>query len=114
MYRVTCKGCGASAITDNGQMLQNAVSCQCCTKNHDHQEAADSCTGSGAASLDQQHPGADCGHPRGDGTICTVLTPQGSDCPGGHCGPKVDGCTVCRPLDVDYLGTIPMSAGALN
>jgi hypothetical protein len=119
MYRVRCKGCGASGITDNGHQLQAAVSCRCCTQDHDHQQAADSCPGVRAAAeaggdLSQQHAGADCGHPSGDGTSCTVLTPQGSDCPGGHCGPGVDGCTVCRPLDVDYLGSLPMSFTGVN
>lgn len=112
MYRVTCKGCGASALTDNGHMLQNAVSCRCCTQDHDHQESADSCPGINSAvalnDLSAAHPGADCGHP-GPGTDCSVLTPKGQDCPGGHCGPQADGCTVCRPLEVDYLGGMPLS-----
>jgi hypothetical protein len=27
-----------------------------------------------------------------------MVTPAGEDCPGGHCGTGVEGCTVCRPV----------------
>jgi hypothetical protein len=112
MYRVTCKGCGASGLAENGHNLQAVVSCLCCTVTHDHQAAADACPGTTAAaaagSLDAAHPDAGCGHP-GPGTECKVLTPAGEDCPGGHCGPQADGCTVCRPLDVEYLGQVVLT-----
>lgn len=35
-------------------------------------------------------------------------------CPGDHkgdCGLGVDGCTVCRPLTITFLGGAPASAG---
>lgn len=104
MYRVTCKQCGASGITDNGHQLQNAVSCRCCTQDHDHDESANACPEAGIEGV--RHGGADC--TLGD-RACIVLTPEAEECPGGHCGPGVDGCTVCRPLLVQWLGIAPVN-----
>ncbi len=109
MYRVTCKTCGASGIAEDGSRLQQAVGCSCCTQAHDHDQAANSCPEAGTEGV--RHGGADCTHPIG-GTACNVLTPLGEDCPGGHCFPGVDGCTVCRPLTVDYLGTVQLGPSA--
>lgn len=129
MYRVTCKQCGASGIAEDGNRLQQAVGCSCCTQVHDHDRAANSCPGvanaheahqravasghenPGLHALSQQHPDADCGHPVG-GQACNVLTPLGEDCPGGHCFPGVDGCTVCRPLSIDWIGIVPLGPAA--
>jgi hypothetical protein len=107
MYRVTCKQCGASGITDNGHRLQAAVSCPCCPEAHDHDEAANACPEVGQP-LDARHGGAACPHPSENGVGCSHLTPVGEPCPGGHCWPGVDGCTVCRPLTVEWLGLVPL------
>lgn len=129
MYRVTCKQCGASGIAEDGNRLQQAVGCSCCTQRHDHDAASNACPGVAAfrqahdqALQDghpdpvthgktQQHPGADCAHPFG-GTACNVITDLGDDCPGGHCFPGVDGCTCCRPLSVDFLGVVGLGPTA--
>ena len=103
MYRVTCKLCGASGIAEDGNRLQQAVGCACCTQPHDHDRASNACPGAGADDHTQQHPGADCAHPAG-GAACNVVTPYGEDCPGGHCFPGVDGCTTCRPVHAEWLG----------
>lgn len=111
MYRVTCKQCGASGIAEDGNRLQQAVGCPCCTQAHDHDRAANACPGAGQDDYTQQHPGADCAHPAG-GIACAVVTPIGEDCPGGHCFPGVDGCTVCRPLHIEWLGEVRLTPDA--
>lgn len=113
MYRVTCKQCGASGITDNGTRLQNAVGCTCCSENHDHDEAANSCPEAGQPR-GEQHPGAACPHPTEGGIGCNAVTPVGEDCPGGHCWPGVDGCTVCRPITADFLGNVSLGPAGVN
>lgn len=111
MYRVTCKQCGASGIAEDGNRLQQAVGCSCCTQRHDHDLAANACRGANVDDHTQQHPGAECAHPIG-GQACNVVTPLGEECPGGHCFPGVPDCTVCRPLSVDWLGTIGLGPAA--
>jgi hypothetical protein len=103
VYRVTCKQCGASGIAEDGNRLQQAVSCTCCTQAHDHDGAANGCPEAGAEG--ERHGGADC--TLGD-RACVVLTPAAEECPGGHCGPGVDGCTVCRPVTAEFLGIAPL------
>lgn len=66
--------------------------CRCCPLDHHHGQAAAACPGAGGAG----HPGQPCPHP--NPAVCTRLTPPGEPCPGGHCGPGVPGCTVCRPV----------------
>lgn len=110
MYRVTCKQCGASGLAEDGNRLQQAVGCSCCVQPmpHNHDAAANACPGAGKDDLTQQHPGAACAHPLG-GTACNAVTEVGQDCPGGHCFPGVEGCTVCRPLTVEFVGVVGMA-----
>ena len=116
-WRVTCKQCGTSSIVETADSPQLAIGCNCCTQAHDHDESANACEGASRAvlssvtgehDLSQQHPGAACSHPSENGTGCVVLTGAGEDCPGGHCGPGVLGCTVCRPLLIEFTGIVPM------
>ena len=106
MYRVTCKQCGGSGITDNGLRLQSAVSCPCCPLPHDHDEAANGCPGAGVDDLAQQHPDVACA---AGSVSCNAITPLGEECPGGHCYPGTPGCTVCRPVTADWLGIMPLA-----
>jgi hypothetical protein len=90
--RVLCPGCGSEAVVTDGSDPDGAfdahpdTDCRCCPEDHHH--------GMAAAACSQEHGDAACGV----GADCIVHTPTGEDCPGGHCGPGVDGCTVCRPL----------------
>ena len=102
MLRVECKQCGASAYTDNGADPDAALACPCCVLPHDHAAAANACPGAGA-----QHAGVPCPEVE-SGAGCTILTPLGEACPGGHCGLGVPGCTVCRPVNITLYG-IPVS-----
>ena len=87
--------------------LDAALTCTagggCCAVQHNHGQAANACPGIGL-----NHHGAPCSHP--NPLACLVVTPEGTECPGGHCGKGVDGCTVCRPITIMILdlGT-PMS-----
>jgi hypothetical protein len=121
VYRVTCKQCGASVITDDGN--SDRLACQCCPVAHSHEEAANACPGAtGTNDLTTQHAGAPCPHPSPNGRECNAITPvpgasnlapEGEDCPGGHCWPGVEGCTVCRPCNIEWIGQIvPLGAGA--
>lgn len=102
MYRVTCKQCSASTlITDGDPDVQ--LSCRCCPQDHHHGYAANACPG-----INANHEGVPCTHPDG-GQACNVLTELGDDCPGGHCGLGVDGCTVCRPVNIEFI-----SGGAVS
>jgi hypothetical protein len=96
--------------------LGAAVKCQdgtgCCTEDHSHDAAANSCPDIG---LDhgQRHDGAPCPVPGN----CTLWRNVNADhhralreagqpvpsCPGGHCGPGVPGCTVCRPVTITVI-----------
>jgi hypothetical protein len=99
-HTAECNGCGRSVtITDDDidlHMAVDATGCGCCTENHHHGQAASACPGKGG-----NHPGAECPHP--DPVACTVLTPEGEECPGGHCGLGIPGCSVCRPLTITLL-----------
>lgn len=110
MYRVTCKQCGAIGTAMDGNNPQAAVSCDCCTQDHDHDVSANSCRGANKPHR-KQHPGRACAHPMG-GIGCNVITPIGVDCPGGHCFPGVKGCTVCRPLSIEFEGSVELGPSA--
>jgi len=106
MFHVQCKQCGKWTTTADGSNLDAALSCNCCPENHDHAANANSCPG---ANLN--HPDASCPHPDG-GIACNVVTQVGDDCPGGHCGVGIAGCTVCRPVIITLLpGTAQMTMG---
>lgn len=89
---VQCKQCLATASVPDGVDPHTMTWCQCCTIEHHHGQAAESCSGNNGVG----HEGAPCTFP--NPRACTVVTPPGEDCPGGHCGVGVDGCTVCRPI----------------
>ncbi len=93
MLRVQCNQCGKSAYTDNVLDPDSALACDCCPQQHDHAAAANACIGAGVS-----HAGTPC--PDSSPAACTVVTPEGEDCPGGHCGLGVDGCAVCRPVTI--------------
>lgn len=90
--QVQCKTCLAVTAVPDGVLPGSLTWCSCCTQDHDHGIAAASCPGDGGIG----HPGEPCSHP--SPRACTVVTPAGEDCPGGHCGAGVNGCTVCRPV----------------
>lgn len=127
MYRVECKQCKASVLTENG--ATNNLSCGCCDGSghpegiaaNDHEGASNACSGAGKEP-GQQHPGAPCPHPSENGIGCNALTlipgvsqdvPEGEPCPGGHCWPGVEGCTTCRPCTVYFMGQIAPVPGAI-
>ena len=97
MYRVTCNQCGASVTTPDGNT--DALACPCCPEPHSHEQAANGCPGAGL-----NHPGAECGHD--DPAACVVVTGAGEDCPGGHCHVNLEGCAVCRPCTVEWMGAV--------
>lgn len=109
--QVQCKQCLATASVPDGIDPHTMTWCSCCTQDHHHGQAAENCPGNNALG----HPGAPCSHP--NPRACTVVSqpvplpdgsepppdiagvrPAGEDCPGGHCGAGVPGCTVCRPI----------------
>jgi hypothetical protein len=90
--RVACLQCHAVVDLPPGADPHATTWCGCCTQKHHHGRAAEACPGNGGTG----HPGERCPHP--DPSGCTALTPVGEDCPGGHCGVGVTGCTVCRPV----------------
>jgi hypothetical protein len=102
MYRVTCKGCGASVVTEDGN--SDRLACTCCPESHSHETAANSCP-EAAELIYARHGGAACTM---GGPDCVQLTPAGADCPGGHCAPGVPGCTVCRPCHIEFMGQIQL------
>lgn len=135
MLTLSCDGCGTIAYADCGcpdgydphtgghlpgcQMgnLDAQLACpptsDCCQEDHDHAEQADSCTA--------QHTGP-CPNP----TSCKlwanlrshVEDPDAAgmpaNCPGGHCGVGVPGCTVCRPITIivppGHVGSLKRAA----
>ncbi|SRR6266566_3229097 len=99
LARVTCKQCGVSALVEHTD-FQSAVACTCCTTDHNHDEAANSCPG-----IESGHEGVPCAEVNAgeDGVNCIRLTPEGEPCPGNHCGAAIEDCTVCRPLTIDIL-----------
>jgi hypothetical protein len=74
--------------------ISGQVQCGCCPEDHDHDAAANSCDGITGA-----HDGQPCPKDR----LCTVYTPAGDPCPGGHCAKGVSGCSVCRPLVITAM-----------
>jgi hypothetical protein len=81
MLHIQCRGCLASAYTENGSDPDALVVCPdpaasgCCTQDHHHGQAANSCTG--------EHDGE-----------------HGKDNPD---------CTVCRPLVITVMpGSVAM------
>jgi hypothetical protein len=105
MQRVQCMSCLAMAEIPEGVDAGSVTWCGCCAQDHDHGQAAASCPGNGGAG----HAGAAC--TRSNPLACTVITPAGEDCPGGHCGLRVEGCAVCRPV-VHYGMPVALQLGA--
>lgn len=106
MWRVTCKLCGTIGFTFDGLNPQTAINCDCCSQGHDHDAAANSCSGAGKPRM-MQHISEPCTHPIG-GRACDMVTPLGAPCPGGHCFPGVPDCTVCRPINIQFEGNLPL------
>lgn len=104
MLQVQCNQCGVKGFTDTGDDPDIIVSCSCCPQDHHHGQAASACPGIVSG---EGHPDAACPHP--DPTACTVASPEGVMCPGGHCGVGVDGCTVCRPITITVMGGVTVS-----
>lgn len=104
MIHIQCKQCGKWSVfgPEAGADPDAALQCGCCPLNHHHGQAANACPGAGI-----NHTGADC--PENEPENCTVLTPVGVDCPGGHCGLGVSGCTVCRPITITLLAGVVVS-----
>lgn len=96
LARETCRQCGASALTENPDFTVSVVKCNCCPEDHDHNAAAAACPG---ANLN--HADVPCNED--DPVHGCHVTPAGEDCPGGHCGLRIDGCTVCRPVHIEIL-----------
>lgn len=89
---VQCKQCLETTSLPEGADPHAVTWCNCCPVEHHHGQQAESCPGNNGVG----HPGEPCNHDNPD--ICTMLTPPGVPCPGGHCGVGVGGCTVCRPI----------------
>jgi hypothetical protein len=100
MYRVECKQCGMSVFSPDGNT--DALSCPCCPENHSHEGNANDCPGAG-----MNHVGVPC--PESDPVYGCSVTPPGEECPGEHCGAGVDGCQVCRPCNVYFVGMATVS-----
>lgn len=94
MFEITCNRCGAGVRTSDLSDPDAALICGCCPENHHHGQNAAACPG-----IDAGHPGTPC-HRAAGGQECTLKTPSGEPCPGGHCGPGVAGCNVCRPITI--------------
>lgn len=90
--RIQCMQCLTVAEIPSEADPHAVQICGCCTIDHHHGEAAAACPGNDGIG----HPGEPC--PQPNPASCTRVTPAGKDCPGGHCGVGVAGCTVCRPL----------------
>jgi hypothetical protein len=85
-----CKNCQTVALITDPSDPHASLACppgsDCCQEDHHHGDAANSCAGGHGA----------CPAP----AACPVWGDQEGDCPGGHCGLGVDGCTVCRPITI--------------
>jgi hypothetical protein len=94
--RIQCAQCLAATDIPADADPHSVDFCGCCDGSQHpgmtHGQYAASCTGDEGAG----HPGEPCSHQ--DPLACTRVSPPGEQCPGGHCGPGVAGCTVCRPL----------------
>jgi hypothetical protein len=114
---IMCLQCQAMKNLPPGADPHAYTWCTCCTvkgedgEPHHHGRAAESCSGNGGIG----HPGEPCPHPQPRacivvsrpvppeyGDAVTADTPgfraAEEECPGGHCGPGVTGCAVCRPV----------------
>lgn len=87
-HMVECVQCHAVTVVFDSRHAHEALKCACCPVDHNHGDAANECA--------REHAGVPCSHP--DPLACTYLSPAGEQCPGGHCGLGVPGCTVCRPI----------------
>jgi hypothetical protein len=113
MLMIECRGCGTQVFTEQHADPDAQLTCppdsDCCQENHHHGQAASACKGAhGACPTPDQ---------------CLVwlgMQPHLEDsnqrdraagpCPGGHCGPGVPDCTVCRPLRITVLpGSVSLS-----
>jgi hypothetical protein len=99
--RMSC-GRADCAHLDPDAAFDAAADCSCCTAGHHHGLNANSCAG-----------GHDpCPSP-GDCPVWLGMQPHrensplrdtsAGSCPGGHCGPGVPGCGVCRPLKITVM-----------
>jgi hypothetical protein len=114
-FLLQCNGCGTATVTADARDPDAAVVCppesDCCKTDHHHGEAA-ACAGGHAACPtpddcpvfgDQHQP-----EPDEPGAPAPARIP----CPGGHCGPGVAGCNVCRPITITALaGSLGITAG---
>jgi hypothetical protein len=104
-FQVTCKTCGAFVLVPGDTDFHRALVCDCCLlggRDHDHKASAQQCTGASDTPGPQGHEGVSCPYPL-SGRYCEAVTPSGEECPGGHCGPGIEGCTVCRPIAITGL-----------
>lgn len=106
------------AMADLGAVVVCPPGSDCCDGSEhpglSHDQQAMACTQGHTGSC-AEAPGdckvwhnatADYRHPLYEGE------PPG-DCPGGHCGVGVDGCTVCRPVHIEVMpGTVAIKAAA--
>lgn len=100
-YVLSCDGCGTTVPYVPGTSPGSQVACPpdsgCCQEDHDHDEAAAACAADHSA-----HPCPTAELPG----ACPVTSDEA--CQGGHCGPGVQDCAVCRPI------TITAVAGAAH
>jgi hypothetical protein len=99
MLHVVCKQCKAWTVTEDYASPNMALSCSCCTLDHDHAAAANACPGS---------------HPPCTDTACVFHQleeghPLLGGVPAGHCwtgfdlAARPEGCTVCRPVSIETM-----------
>jgi len=100
MFHLSCNRCGGWTTVLDLSDPDSALKCGCCPVDHHHGQAANACTGADGSG----HPGEPCHHPDG-GLDCVARTPAGELCSGGHCGPGVSGCGVCRPITITPLSS---------
>ena len=98
-------------LTDLGSNVLCDPESGCCQESHSHDAAANACPGIVAGG----HPGAPCpdegkrclvysgGHSAARDLDPEVRVRRAGKCPGGHCGPGVEGCTICRPVTITLL-----------
>jgi hypothetical protein len=112
--------------------LADQLLCPCCPGDHDHDHdaAANDCPGApcgrthpvpaGRAACPNVHDGEASPHaaepcpfpagkckPRISGTSNVAGVTDAGPCPGGHCGPGVKDCTVCRPMTITFFSGAP-------
>jgi hypothetical protein len=112
MLHVECHGCRTSAYTENHADPDAELTCPpgsgCCEEDHHHGNAGAACPGGhGACPTPDRCPVWLGMQPHLEGG--NVRDASAGPCPGGHCGPGVDGCTVCRPLKITVMpGSVTM------